>query len=186
MSPIPPNKEIHDKKNDELINDNPNNEAPDVYEEARAAPGEYVPLSQDVNYSYRSVQNANDENDSESSSTDDEQDNYCQIDPDAEFEMLASSRVDAIIPHRNNKPDLSSNYHLTEVDVFQRKNLLEPEEIQIDETKSKTINNLMSNFKLPDSSIPEWAKTLSEEKWKKNLLDSLNAKKTDLFNNEIS
>jgi hypothetical protein len=71
--------------------------------------------------------------------------------------------------------------HLTEVDVFQRKNQLEPEDILIDENTSKKITGIMSNFKLPDSCIPEWAKKLPEDKWKKNLLDALNAKKTDLF-----
>ena len=39
----------------------------------------------------------------------------------------------------------------------------------------------MSNFKLPETCVPEWAKNVSEDTWKKNLIESLNAKKTDLF-----
>ena len=93
--------------------------------------------------------------------------------------MLASSRVFTSNERTNTNYD--RNQHLFESDIFERKNILECEEIHLDETKSKEINNLMSNFKLPDSSVPEWAKLVPEDVWKKNLIDSLNAKKTDLF-----
>lgn len=39
----------------------------------------------------------------------------------------------------------------------------------------------MANFKLPDASVPDWAKNVPEHLWKTNILNSLNAKKTDLF-----
>ena len=34
---------------------------------------------------------------------------------------------------------------------------------------------------MDDKFVPNWAKTVPENVWKKNLIDSLNAKKTDLF-----
>lgn len=71
--------------------------------------------------------------------------------------------------------------HLLEKDVFEKKVELQCEEIPLDDSKSKTINNLMSSFKLPDTCVPEWAKNIPEDTWKKNLIESLNAKKNDLF-----
>lgn len=69
-------------------------------------------------------------------------------------------------------------------DVFARKVELECEEIQLDATKSQIISSLMTGFQLPESAKPEWAKSLPEEVWKKNLLAQLEAKKTDLFANQ--
>lgn len=188
MSPIPPNREMEEKK-ESMSNENLNrdDETNEIYNEAYEANGEYVPLSQDVNYTYRSVQNANQTSDttSGSSSEDDEiEEKYVEIDPDTEFDLIASSRADPSFRiAKENDARFEKNTHLTEIDVFQRKNQLEPEDILIDENTSKKITGIMSNFKLPENAIPEWAKTLSEEKWKKNLLDALNAKKTDLFSN---
>ena len=186
MSPIPPNKEIEKTSlsSNENLNNGENNE---IYNEAIEANGQYVPLSQAVNYTYRSVRNENHTDDTSSSSDDDDDDEEtleknAEIDPDTEFEMLASSRADpSFTVTKKNDAELEKILHLTEIDVFQRKNQLEPEDILIDENTSKKITGIMSNFKLPDSSIPEWAKKLPEDKWKKNLLDALNAKKTDLF-----
>lgn len=42
----------------------------------------------------------------------------------------------------------------------------------------------MAGFQLPESAQPEWAKSVPEEVWKKNLLAQLDAKKTDLFANQ--
>jgi hypothetical protein len=39
----------------------------------------------------------------------------------------------------------------------------------------------MSNIKIPTTNSPEWAKTIPEEVWKKNLIGNLNAKQTNLF-----
>ena len=41
----------------------------------------------------------------------------------------------------------------------------------------------MVNFKLQENSVPKWTKEVPENVWKKNLLNSLDAKKTDLFTN---
>ena len=187
MSPIPPNKEIEDKKTN-LSNENLSSDNNEIYNEAIEGNGEYVPLSQDVNYTYRYVQSTNDTDETQTSSSDeDENQTDCQIDPDLEFEMLASSRADPTCKKiKSHSDSFENNSHLTDVDVFQRKNQLEPEEIILDESKSKTINNLMANFQLPETSIPEWAKTMPEDNWKKKLLDALNAKKTDLFANNAS
>lgn len=69
-------------------------------------------------------------------------------------------------------------------DVFARRVELECEEIPLDTTKSQTISSLMAGFQLPESAQPEWAKSVPEEVWKKNLLAQLDAKKTDLFANQ--
>jgi hypothetical protein len=39
------------------------------------------------------------------------------------------------------------------------------------------------NLRLDEKFIPNWAKLVPENIWKKNLIESLNAKKTDLFEN---
>ena len=69
-------------------------------------------------------------------------------------------------------------------DAFARKVELECEEISLDATKSQTISSLMKGFELPESAKPDWAKSVPEEVWKKNLLAQLDAKKTDLFVNQ--
>ena len=76
--------------------------------------------------------------------------------------------------------------HILEKDVFAKKVELECEEIPLDASKSQTISHLMSGFQLPESAMPDWAKSVPEEVWKKNLLASLNAKKTDLFTQSSS
>jgi len=58
---------------------------------------------------------------------------------------------------------------------------LQCEEIVVDEGKAKEIASLMSGFELPATAVPEWAKSVPEEVWKKNLLSALDAKKVDLF-----
>ncbi len=58
---------------------------------------------------------------------------------------------------------------------------LQCEEIVVDEGRAKAIASLMSGFQLPATAVPEWAKSVPEEVWKKNLLSSLDAKKIDLF-----
>lgn len=190
MSPIPPN--IENKKTNLSSTENLNSvDQDEVYSEAVEGNGDYVPLAQQVNYTYSSIPTENtnqlDEHNSSSddSDSDNDDDKQEQIDPDLEFEMLASYRSTGVSSTAN-KTTNDTNYHLTEVDVFQQKNRIEPEDILLDETKSKQIVNLMSQFRLPESSIPEWAKQMPEDKWKKNLLDSLNAKKTDLFSSKGS
>lgn len=45
--------------------------------------------------------------------------------------------------------------------------------IQLDDTRTNQIINLMSGINLPSNCIPEWAQTLSEEKWKQELLEKI-------------
>jgi len=58
----------------------------------------------------------------------------------------------------------------------------ECEEIFLDDDKAKEISGLMSGFEMPKEAVPEWAKSVPEEVWKKSLLSSLDAKKVNLFN----
>ncbi len=187
MSPIPPNKESN--KNYESVSNNQdsntnntnvllNEEQNDEFIIVEGEPTNnnhnnnnyYEPISQNQNEI-----NTNEEEENSDFSSDSDSD----IDPEEGFELLASSR--AVSSSQRNNTNYDRNDQLFEADVFERKNTLEPEEIHLDEAKSQQINNLMSNFKLPDSSVPEWAKLVPEDVWKQNLLDSLNAKKTDLF-----
>ena len=191
MSPNPPNKNMEDKnvnsngngtieasneteENYELVDENENNQGANLYEP--------IPQNQPTN------PNDEDDDDEDDDDDDDEFSSGDEIDPDAHFEMFASSRVFEANnkPKTNQKPECYNNNYLFEQDVFERRNQLESEDIVLDEAKSKTINNLMSNFKLPESSIPDWAKKVPEDHWKKNLLESLNAKKTDLFTSKTN
>lgn len=181
MSPVPPNKEGSVNKeikptesmNSTEQNGTESNET--TNEENGGANGaDYVLLNTNP---ASAATNQNDDEDDETESED-------EIDPDEHFAMFASSRAFEKKDDQNraaaesNKPQYS---HLFETDVFERKIALESEEIHLDENKCTTINSLMQNFKIPDESIPTWAKLVPEDAWKKNLLDSLTAKKLDLF-----
>lgn len=131
----------------------------------------------------------NDEDSEESDDDDDDDDDEDEIDPDLDFEQLATTR--AYIHEQqqqekgSHKPrnQIEPNHNLFEVDFFERKVKLECEDIVLDENKTKKITEIMSNFKLDDKFVPNWAKLVPENVWKQNLIDSLNAKKTDLFEN---
>jgi hypothetical protein len=195
MSPIPPNKEL-DKNFESSINGNNNGDSIQVnvpaelqdedYELINETNGEntqneYTPIPQNQSESHLNQDNDDDDDDDE----DDEDESASEIDPEEGFEMLASSRAfNQPGANERNNTSLDRNQYLFETDVFERKNTLECEDIQLDEAKSSQINSLMANFKLPDSAVPQWAKLVPEDVWKKNLIDSLSAKKTDLFDLE--
>lgn len=137
----------------------------------------YSPLAQQPTNDQEDIIDDLDD-DEEDSSDDDEVE---ELNEDVHFEMLASSR--AFSSSSSNKPrdqDPPTIYSF-ETDFFERKSCLESEEIVVDDAKSKQISQLMSGFKLPESSIPDWAKHVPENVWKQNLLESIQAKKTDLF-----
>lgn len=196
MSPTPPNKDStangKEIKPQSIQNDQVNTDGFEVIdndqmnnEEANSATAtaeerdrNYRPLEQNP-----SATNEADD-DEEDDDSDDETDSEPEIDPDEHFGLLASSRATAMTKNTtpSSKAELTSYSHLFETDVFERKIVLESEEIHLDEEKTKKINDLMQNFKLPEESVPSWAKLVPEDVWKKNLLDCLNAKKLDLFN----
>lgn len=186
MSPVPPQKDnISKSPQDDLVNNSniPNAEANNEESEFEIIENTnnediYEPVPQD------SQAGQNDEDEDEDDDSDDSDQESVEIDPDFDFELLASSRVSANSQPTNTTRTNTISYdnsHLFEVDIFERKGTLECEDIHLDESKTTKINSLMSSFKLPESAIPEWAKLVPENVWKKNLLDSLNAKKTDLF-----
>lgn len=58
--------------------------------------------------------------------------------------------------------------------------------IELDDTRTNQIINLMSGISLPQNCIPEWAQNLSEDNWKQELLDKIKGdsnKKTDTARN---
>lgn len=189
MSPVPPNKEGSVNKeikpaessNSTEQNGTESNETTEQTNDENGGNGaDYVLLNTNP-ASAATNQNDNEDDDDDD---DDETESEDEIDPDEHFAMFASSRAfekkddKNRAPAESNKPQYS---HLFETDVFERKIALESEEIHLDENKCTTINSLMQNFKIPDESIPTWAKLVPEDAWKKNLLDSLTAKKLDLF-----
>lgn len=212
MSPIPPNKDANPSKTnrnsspddvnvnqvdmtttaatalaDVLANQEGNESGEGSNEEANRA---YEPLEQDPNAATRTSGPAHpgndddeDDDDDDDEETDSEPD---ELDPDEHFAMLASSRAFAKKGLVEPAVECGKYAHSFDCDVFERKRTLESEEIHLDESTSRQINNLMQNFKLPDASIPTWAKLVPEDVWKKNLLDCLNAKKLDLFDSENS
>lgn len=166
MSPVPPNDKESEKNHQELDDAHIPTNTEDI--------DEYNLIPQEASGA-NNFEPSDDEDESES-------DSEPEIDPDIHFQILASSRAG---PSTLNSNQVSyDNSHLLEHDIFELKNTLECENIEIDEQKSEKINSLMSSFKLPDSAIPEWAKLIPENVWKKNLIDSLNAKKTDLFDSK--
>lgn len=183
MSPTPPNKDPNATnkdinsasiQNEQAINTDEfeiidNNEEVDT---SRV----YRPLEQ--NSSETNEAEEDDDDDSENEDTDSEP----ELDPDEHFRLLASSRATTTVDDLNRRTTAVSYSHLCETDVFERKIVLESENIELDEEKTKKIKDLMQNFKLPDEAVPDWAKHVPEDVWKKNLLDCLSAKKQDLFN----
>ncbi|CAF1007863.1 unnamed protein product [Brachionus calyciflorus] len=182
MAPSPPiNKDSDEKINSEenLINNIPidvqNNDQDEFEIINEPTDDEYRQIPQNESEAQAIQGDSDDDNDDDDS----EDDSDVEIDPDLHFEWLASSRSGPNIP--NKKQESYNNSHILEHDIFELKHNLECEDIQLDEKKSEKINSLMANFKLPETAVPEWAKIIPEDIWKKNLLDSLNAKKTDLF-----
>lgn len=186
MSPTPPNKEgnlgnkdIKEENENEAIRDELTENMANN-EEQRERRAIYIPLDQ--NAPYRDSDNGDD--DEEEDKDGDSDSELDELDPDEHFAILASSRAfskkDKASPL---EPALIKYAHTFETDAFERKVALESEDIHLDDEKGKRINNLMQNFKLPDESIPTWAKLVPEDVWKKTLIDCLNAKKLDLFKN---
>lgn len=145
-------------------------------------------VGDEINNEYQMLTQQNENqpiDDEDSEESDDDDDDEVEIDPDLDFEQLAITR--AYIQQQGSTKLTNSielNHNLFEVDFFERKVKLECEDIVLDENKTKKITEIMSNFKLDDKFIPNWAKLVPEDAWKKNLIDSLNAKKTDLFENQ--
>jgi hypothetical protein len=193
MSPIPPNKE-----------NTSNNKQPSVdleedlvgnQEEELQEAVETLPRPEDTESNqYRSIPDAetaedggrDEKEDSDESDEDEDDDSEPELDPEVHFELLASSRAGGTGPGEDKAKKAATNdmfnySHQFDTDVFERKNVLEPEEIHLDSEKSKLIQTSMAGFSLPQTSIPDWAKLVPENVWKKSLMDSLNAKKIDLF-----
>ncbi|XP_065079013.1 uncharacterized protein LOC135701996 [Ochlerotatus camptorhynchus] len=70
--------------------------------------------------------------------------------------------------HRGN----NSNPVFLNVDVW---NAPRPDElnIELDPAKAEQILNVMAGFKLPNSSVPEWAVGIPEDRWKEELLQRI-------------
>ena len=200
MSPTPiNNKELNkDPENGGVqVNEEPMNQVAeiDLLAEANAetANNVYAPLPQsdqasEENAHYETGQV--DDSDPEDDEEDEEDSDADEVDEEAHFEMLASSRAfssqtpkPAAAVDGKQQHSLTTTVHSFELDYFERRKTLQSDEIKLDEEKTRTISDLMSGFKLPDSSVPEWAKVVPETVWKRNLLETLNAKKTDLFEN---
>uniref|UniRef100_A0A1E1WEK3 Male-enhanced antigen 1 n=1 Tax=Pectinophora gossypiella TaxID=13191 RepID=A0A1E1WEK3_PECGO len=45
--------------------------------------------------------------------------------------------------------------------------------IQMDNERAQEVMSAMANFALPQTSIPEWAQSISEEQWKQTLIDKI-------------
>ena len=183
MSPVPPNSNGKHPNTNEIKNPNENQvdqnwesdfEITEEGNEVEDLNGEYSALNQNPG-------NGNDDCDDDDDEDDDDDDFEIHQDVELDFELLASTR--AFINEQKSAPtqNIPDNFNYFEIDFFERKNTLEPEEIVLDENKSKKISDLMSNFQLPNKCVPEWAKSIPENVWKQNLIDSINAKKTDLF-----
>jgi hypothetical protein len=181
MSPIPPNKALNETESSN-INEA---EATDTEQEIVVVNSEnnWDPNYYNINYSGVTYEQLNQDQSYDIANESDDENEQNEKDPDLDFEFLACSRVSMKKENTNNL--FESNTHLFEKDFFEKKKESECEEIFLDETKSKTINSLMSNFNLPENCIPTWAKQIPENEWKTNLIASLNAKKTDLFQTNI-
>jgi hypothetical protein len=179
--PTPPDNSQLNKQNDSI---NSTNVELIEGEEVEIVTNQLVTENGDTNYDAYDLlpheQATNDSNDegSDSDSDSDEDD----IDPDLEFEHLASYR--ATKPVKTSSESLLPTLNLLETDVFKNRQSLECEDISIDDNKSREITNLMSDFKIPEQNVPQWAKEIPEDLWKRNLISTLNCKKVDLFKND--
>lgn len=45
--------------------------------------------------------------------------------------------------------------------------------IHLDAVKINEVKSVMANFTLPETAIPEWANTVSEEEWKNQLVNRI-------------
>lgn len=153
MSPTPNPPNPADKDENNVVNNDLNE--PHIIEEQ---PEEGVEDGYNGNYYQilmqgRSVSNTNEgqNDDTEESSDDEDDDEENELDPDLDFEQLAAARAFIQSTASSNPTPanqvIETNHNLFEMDYFERKVKLECEEIDIDDNKSKTITDIMSNFK---------------------------------------
>uniref|UniRef100_A0A8D8GXE5 Male-enhanced antigen 1 n=1 Tax=Culex pipiens TaxID=7175 RepID=A0A8D8GXE5_CULPI len=79
---------------------------------------------------------------------------------------------------------LYNNQEFLNLDVW---NTPRPEalSIEIDQSKVAQIKDVMANFKLPVTSVPDWAIGVPEEQWKEDLLERIRQRqKPDIQNDE--
>uniref|UniRef100_A0A1Q3FI65 Male-enhanced antigen 1 n=1 Tax=Culex tarsalis TaxID=7177 RepID=A0A1Q3FI65_CULTA len=79
---------------------------------------------------------------------------------------------------------LYSNQEFLNLDVW---NTPRPEtlSIEIDQNKVAQIKDVMANFKLPVTSVPDWAIGVPEDQWKGNLLERIRQRQqSEIQNNE--
>jgi hypothetical protein len=99
-------------------------------------------------------------------------------DDDDEFLRFATLRVQSSI-------DENKNSHLNNSsNEFIWSSKLESETFPVDDDKANYIKTRMSEIKLPESSIPIWAKYYSEEVWQEKLREKIISRQTTFFSNE--
>ncbi|KAK3608625.1 hypothetical protein CHS0354_042623 [Potamilus streckersoni] len=133
----------------------------------------YIPLPQDTDSGLYSDHSSGEVNTGEVLNESHEND----------FNSAFSMQADPELVHQqdfSNGAQLSSYKQVPELAAPDKNSLLwnqprQPDAQQpvMDPDEANKIISVMSNFKLPASHIPEWANSISEDEWKKNILSRL-------------
>ena len=99
-------------------------------------------------------------------------------DEEEKFRRFVLQRIQTSIDEMNNDSSLNSDSHLVE-SVWSTN--LTSETLPVDDVKAEYIKSFMSSITLPESSIPHWARTCSEDEWKEKLRQRMICQQTTFF-----
>jgi hypothetical protein len=110
-----------------------------------------------------------------------QQQQYDNENEDDEFLRFATLRAESSIDENKNSQLINPPTHPIE-SVWSTK--LESDSFPVDDDKANYIKNLMSEIKLPESSIPIWAQYCSEQDWQEKLRERITCRQTTFFSND--
>jgi hypothetical protein len=107
-----------------------------------------------------------------------QQNQFDSDDEDDEFLRFAKLRAESSVPEN---PIINPPVPAIE-SIWSSK--LECESFPVDDDKANYIKNLMSEIKLPESSVPIWAQYCSEQDWQEKLRERITCRQTTFFLDE--
>ncbi|XP_026752306.1 male-enhanced antigen 1 [Galleria mellonella] len=118
--------------------------------------------------------------------SDDEQNEYFGYEPLPQGPDTMHSDHESDEETENNEERLSVNNYVPPIESMDTTltrevwNTPHPEDsIQMDNERAQQVMSAMANFALPQTSIPDWAKSITEEQWKQTLNDRIEILKSN-------
>ncbi|KAM3964171.1 uncharacterized protein ACR2FA_001652 [Aphomia sociella] len=117
--------------------------------------------------------------------SDDEQTEYFGYEPLPQGPETVHSDHDSDEDPENNEERHAVNNHVPPIESMDTTLAREvwstppADSIQMDNERAQQVMTAMANFALPQTSIPDWAKSITEEQWKQTLNDRIEILKSN-------